>query len=56
MAQSENDATQRKCIRAAAIALQSWCLIKLSCGLLFLNFDLALETVINGAFVEIVGG
>ena len=42
-----------KCIHAVAIALQSWCLIKLSRGLLFQNFDLALETVSNGAFVEI---
>ena len=56
MAESENDATQRKCVHAVAIALQSWCLIKLSRGLLLWKFDLALETVSNGAFVEIVGG
>ena len=51
MAESENDATQREYIRAVATALQSWCLIKLSHGLLLQNFDLALETVGNGAFV-----
>ena len=56
MAESENDATQRECICAVTIALQSWCLIKLSCGLLLRNFDLALETVSNGAYAEIVGG
>ena len=56
MAESESDATQRECILAVAIALQSWCLIKLNCGLLLQNFDLALETVGNGAFVEIIKG
>ena len=56
MAESENNATQRKCIRAVAIALQSWCLIKLSHGLFLWNFNLALETVNNGTFVKIVGG
>ena len=56
VAESENNATQHKCICAVAIALQSWCLIKLSRGLLLRNFDLALETVSNGAFAEIVGG
>ena len=56
VAESENDATQHECIRAVAIALQSWCLIKLSRGLLLRNFDLALETVSNGTFVEIVRG
>ena len=57
MAESENDATQHhECIRAVAIALQSWCLIKLSRGLLLRNFDLVLETVSNGAFAGIVGG
>ena len=55
MAESENDATQRESIRAVAIALQSWCLIKLNRGLLLRNFDLALEAVSNGAFAEIVG-
>ena len=54
MAESENDATQRESIRAVAIPLQSWCLIKLNRGLLR-NFDLALEAVSNGAFAEIVG-
>ena len=53
-AESEKDATQRESIRAVAIALQSWCLIKLNRGLLC-NFDLALEAVSNGAFAEIVG-
>ena len=47
---------QHECIRAVAIALHSWCLIKLSRCLLLQNFDLALETIGNGAFVEIVGG
>ena len=56
VAESENDATQHKCVRALEIAPQSWCLIKLSHGLLLRNFDLALETVINGAFVEIIRG
>ena len=55
MAESENDAIQRESIRAVAIALQSWCLIKLNCGLLLRNFDLALKAVSNGAFAEIVG-
>ena len=55
MAESENDATQRESIHAVAIALQSWCLIKLNSGLLLRNFDLALEAVSNGAFAEIVG-
>ena len=50
MAESENDATQRESIRAVAIPLQSWCLIKLNRGLLLRNFDLALEAVSNGAF------
>ena len=54
MAESENDATQRESIRAVAIALQSWCLIKLNHGLLLCNFDLALEPVSNGVFAEIV--
>ena len=49
------DATQRECIHAVAIALQSWCLIKLRSGLLLQNFGLALETVSNGAFAEIIG-
>ena len=53
VAESKNDATQRKCIHAVAIALQSWCLIKLSHGLLLQNLNLALETVINGTFVDI---
>ena len=60
VAERENDATQHECIFAVAIALQSWCLIKLSRGLLLQNFDLALKTVSNGrgngAFAEIVGG
>ena len=55
MAESENDATQRESIRAVAITLQSWCLIKLKSGLLLHNFDLALEAVSNGAFAEIIG-
>ena len=55
VAESENDATQRESIRAVAITLQSWCLIKLNRGLLLRNFDLALEAVGNGAFAEIVG-
>ena len=50
MSENENDATQRESIRAVAIPLQSWCLIKLSHGLLLQNFDLALEAVSNGAF------
>ena len=54
MAESENDATQRECIRVVAIALQSWYLIKLSRSLLLRNFELALEIVSNGTFVEIV--
>ena len=54
MAESKNNATQNKCIRAVAIALL-WCLIKLNCGLLLWNFNLALKTVSNGAFAEIVG-
>ena len=56
MAGNENDATQRKCIHVVEIALQSWCLIKLSRGLLLRNFDLAFETVINGAFVRLSEG
>ena len=57
MAESEKDVTQLKCIRAVAIALQSWCLIKLRCGLSLQNHDLSLETVQhNDAFAEIVGG
>ena len=56
VAESENDATERECIRAVTIALHSWCLIKLSRGLLLRNFNLALETVHNGAFAEIVRG
>ena len=56
MAESENDATQHECIRAVAIALQSWSLIKLNRGPLLWNFDLALETVSNGTLMEIVGG
>ena len=56
VAESENNATQRKCIRAVAIALQSWCLTKLSRGLFLQNFDLVLKTVSNGAFVEIIRG
>ena len=55
MAESENDATQRECICAVAIALQFWCLLKLSRGLLLWNFDLALETVSNDVFAEIIG-
>ena len=51
VAESENDATQLECIRAVAIALQSWCLLKLS---LLQNFDLALKTVSNDAFVKTV--
>ena len=49
MAESENDATQHECIHAVPIALQSWCLIKLSRDLLLQNFELALKTVSNGA-------
>ena len=59
MAESENDATRTARVytgQAVAIVLQSWCLIKLSRGLLLRNFDLALETVSNGTFVEIVRG
>ena len=58
VAESENDATQRKCIAAVAImSMQSGCLVKLSrAGLFLRNLDLALETVSNGAFAEIVGG
>ena len=59
LTENENDVTystrQQECICAVAIALQSWCLIKLSHGLLLQNFDLALEVVSNGAFAEIVG-
>ena len=55
VAESENDAIQRESICAVAIALQSWCLIKLNRGLLLRNFDLQLEAVSNGAFAEIVG-
>ena len=54
MAESENDATQHECICAVAIAMQSWCLIKLSRGLLLWNFDLTLEAVSNGAFAELI--
>ena len=54
MAESKNDATQHESIHAIAIALQSWCLIKLIRSLLLQNFDLALEAVSNGAFAEIV--
>ena len=56
VAESKNKATYHECIRAVARALQSWCLIKLSRGLLFRYLDLALETVSNGTFVEIVKG
>ena len=56
VAESENDATQCECIYAVAIALQFWCLIKLSRSLLLRNFNLALKTVSNGTFVEIVRG
>ena len=49
MAESENDATQHECIHAVPIALQSWCLIKLSRDLLLQNFELALKAVSNGA-------
>ena len=55
VAESENDATQHESIRAVAITLQSWCLMKLNRGLLLRHFDLALEAVSNGAFAEIVG-
>ena len=42
-------------VYAVAIALWSWSLIKLiSRGLFLWNFDLALETVGNGAFAVIV--
>ena len=56
MAESENDATQCEYIYAVAIALQFWCLIKLSHSLLLRNFNLALKTVSNGTFAEIVRG
>ena len=56
VAESKNNATQRECVCAVAIALQYWCLIKLSHGLLFQDFNLTLETVSNGAFAEIVRG
>ena len=51
MAKSENEATQSECIRAVAIALQSWYLIKLSRG-----FDLhvALETVSKSQYSQII--
>ena len=56
VAENEHNATQHKCTCAVAIALQSWCLIKRSHGLLLWNCNLTLKTVSNGTFAEIVEG